>query len=113
VGEPFGLGASFGMNNALCGLQDTFDMEHNLVDTLLEGCRDVFMHKGSPSLACENILLSPLEHSNVFTFCAQPSISPEYTYDVPIENFEICDFNVDISNEDNVHNTLGGNVENI
>jgi len=24
VGEPFGLGASFGMNNALCGLEDTF-----------------------------------------------------------------------------------------
>jgi len=23
VGEPFGLGASFGMNNALCGLEDT------------------------------------------------------------------------------------------
>ena len=37
MGEPFGLGASFGMNNALCGLEDTFDMEHNLVDTPLEG----------------------------------------------------------------------------
>ena len=34
VGESFGLGASFGMNNALCGLEDTFDMEHNLFDTL-------------------------------------------------------------------------------
>ena len=43
VGEPFGLGASFGMNNALCGLQDTFDMEHNLVDTPLEECPDVFI----------------------------------------------------------------------
>jgi len=35
VGEPFGLGASFGMNNSLCGLEDIFDMEHNLVDTPL------------------------------------------------------------------------------
>ena len=26
VGEPFGLDASFGMNNALCRLEDTFDM---------------------------------------------------------------------------------------
>jgi len=38
VGEPFGFVASFGMNNALCGLEDTFDMEHNLFDTPLEGC---------------------------------------------------------------------------
>ena len=38
MGEPFGLGASFDMNNALCGLEDTFDMEHNLVNTPLEGC---------------------------------------------------------------------------
>ena len=38
MGEPFGLGASFDMNNALCGLEGTFDMEHNLVDTPLEGC---------------------------------------------------------------------------
>jgi len=60
VGEPFGLGASFGMNHALCGLEDTLDMEHNLVDTLLEGCRHVFMHEGSPSLACKNVLPSPL-----------------------------------------------------
>jgi len=50
VGEPFRLGASFGMNNALCGLEDTFNMKHNLVDTPLEGCRDVFMHEESPSL---------------------------------------------------------------
>jgi len=38
VGEPFGLDVSFGKNNALCGLEDTFDMEHNLLDTPLEGC---------------------------------------------------------------------------
>ena len=38
VGESFGLAASFGVNNALYGLEDTPDMEHNLVDTPLEGC---------------------------------------------------------------------------
>jgi len=38
VGESFGLAASFGVNNALYGLEDTSDMEHNLVDTPLEGC---------------------------------------------------------------------------
>ena len=58
----------FGMDNTLCGLEDTFNMEHNLVDTALEGCRDVFMHEESPSLACENVLPSPLEHSHISTF---------------------------------------------
>jgi len=29
VGEPFGLGASFGVNNALCGLEGTFDKPEN------------------------------------------------------------------------------------
>ena len=94
VGEAFGLGASFGMNHALCGLEDTFDMDHNLVDTPLKGCRDVFVHEESPSLACDNVLPSPLEHSHVSTFCSQLSFFPEYAYDVPFGNFEICDSNV-------------------
>ena len=85
MGEPFGLGASFGMNNALCRLEDTFDMEHNLVHTPLEGCPDVFMHEESPSLACDNVLPGSLEHSHVPTFCSQPSFSPECTYDVSID----------------------------
>jgi len=51
VGELFRLGASFDMNNALCGLEDTFDIEHNLVNSPLEGCRNVFTYEGSPSLA--------------------------------------------------------------
>ena len=50
VGEPFGLGASFGMGNACCRLETSFDKVHNLVDTLLEGCSDMFMHEGSPSV---------------------------------------------------------------
>ena len=77
------------MNNALCGLEDTFDMEHNLVDTPLEGCHDMFVHERSPSQACDNVLPSPLEHSHVSIFCSQPSFFPEYTYDVLILRFVI------------------------
>jgi len=111
VGEPFGLGANFGMNNALCGSDDTFDMEHNLGDTPLEGCRDAFMHEGSPSLACEKVFPSPLEHFLVSTFCSQPSFSPELDFDVPIDNFEICDSDVDMGYADNMFHMLGGIFE--
>jgi len=111
VGEPFRFSASFGMNNVLCGMKDTFDMEHNLVDTHLEGCQDVFIHEGCPNLACENVFPSPLEHSHVSTFWSHPSFSPEYTYDVPIDNFDICDSNVDMDYMDNMFHMLGGNFE--
>jgi len=30
---------------------------------------------------------------------------------VPIDNFEICDFNVDMGNADNMFHMLGGKVE--
>ena len=73
-------------------------MEHNLVDTPLEQFRDVFAHEGSSNLACDNVLPNPLEHFHVSTFCSPPSFSLEYTYDVPIDNFEICDSNVDLGN---------------
>ena len=66
------------MNIALCGLEDALNMEHSIVDIPLEGCRDVFMHEESPSLTCENVLPSPLEHSHVFTFCSTPLFSFEY-----------------------------------
>jgi len=46
VGESFGLGASFGMTDALCGLGDTVEELHNLVYTPLEGSRDLFLHEG-------------------------------------------------------------------
>ena len=68
MGESFGLVAWFGMNNACCGLEDTFDMEHNLVDTPSEGCRDVFVHEESPNLTCDNVLPGPLNHSHLSTF---------------------------------------------
>ena len=69
------------------------------------------MYEGSPSLAYENVIPSSLEHSHVSTFCSEPSFSPEYIYDVPIDNFEICDSNVDMGYADNMFHMLGGNVE--
>jgi len=77
-GEPFGLGASFGMNNALCELEDTFDMEHNLVGTPLEGCRDVFMHDKSPSLV-KMFFPVPLSIPTFLLFVHNLFFSPEYT----------------------------------
>ena len=44
---------------------------------------------------------------------SQPSLSsPEYVFDVPIDNYEICESNVDLGNEDHMLNLRGGNVEN-
>jgi len=40
---------------------------------------------------------------------SQPSFSLELDFDVPIDNFEICDSNVDMGNKDNVLNMLGEN----
>jgi len=111
VGECFTLVARFGMNNACCGLEDTFNMEQNLVDTPLEECRDAFVHEESLNLACDNVLPSLLDSSHVYTFCSQPSFSPELDSDVLIDNFEICDSNVDMGYKDNMFNTLGGNFK--
>jgi len=111
-GEPFGLVARFDINNAFRGLEDAFDMEHNLVDTPLEGCHDMFVHERSPSLVCDDVIPNSLERSHVSTFCSQPSFFPEYTSNVPFDHFKICDSNVEMGNKDDVLNTLGGNVEN-
>jgi len=114
VGESFGLGAGFGMTNALCGLGDTVEEVHNLVYTPLEGCRDIFFHEGSSSLTYENVLPNPLEHAHVYTFSSPPSSSSlEYAYDVPNDISEISDSNADLGNKDPVPNLLGGNNENV
>ena len=57
VGESFGLGASFDMDNACCGFPDTLDRGHNLVDTPL----DVFVYEGFPSLIYDDAIPSSLE----------------------------------------------------
>jgi len=111
VGESFGLGASFGMTDALCGLGDTVEEVHNLVYTPLEGCRDLFVHGGSSSLSYENVFPNLLEHAHVSTFSSQPSSSsPELAFEVPISIYKICDSEVDMGNEEYMFNVLGGNV---
>jgi len=112
VDEPFGLVARIGINNACCGLKTSFDEVHNLVDTPLEGCSDMFMHEGSPSLGLNHAIPNPLEHFHDSIMCSQPSLSHELDYDVPIDNLEICDSNVDLGHENKLFNVLGGNNDN-
>jgi len=88
-------------------------MAQDLVDNPLEGCREVFVHEGSPSLAYENVLPSSLKRFHVSPILSQPSSSsPEYAFYVPIDNLEICGVTVDLGNDDKMFNMLGGNVEN-
>jgi len=101
------------INNDLCGFEDTLDREHSLFDTPLEGCREVFVHEGTFSFVCDNVIPNSLEQYHVSTMCSQPSLSsPELDYDVPIDNFEICDSKIDMGSADNMLNMLRGNVEN-
>jgi len=51
-----------------------------------------------------------LEHSHVSPMYSQPLFFPKLDFDVRIDNFEICDSNVDMGNKDNVLNILSGNV---
>jgi len=81
MGEPFRLVARFGMNNACCGLETPFEEVHHLVGTTLEGCRDMFVHEGSPSLGCDDVSPNPLEHSHVSPMCSQSSFSPNHLFD--------------------------------
>jgi len=111
VGESLRLVARFGMNNACRGLEDTFDMEHNLVDTPLEVCRDVFVHEETPSLGSNHVSHNPLEHFHDSLLCSQPFFSPEYYVDVPKDISKLCDFNVDLGCENNMFNMLRGNDE--
>ena len=71
------------------------------------------MHKGSPSLAYENVIPSSLEHSHVSTLCSPPSSlsSPKLHLAAPKDISTICDFNVDLGHENNMFNVLGGNVD--
>ena len=90
---------------------DTVEEVHNLVYTPLEGCRDLFVHEGSSSLSFENVIPNPLEHAHVSSISSPPSSSfPEYAFDVPSDNSEICESNVDMGHEEYMFNVLGGNV---
>jgi len=111
VGELFGLVAKFGMNIACCGLETPFDKVHHLRDTFLEGCHDLFVYEGSPSLGCVDAISNSLECSHVSPMLSQPLFSHEHSFDMPNDISKLCDFNVSLSNEENVVNMLGGNVE--
>ena len=54
VGDPFGF-SRFDEVNACLESRDTFDKVPNLVETPLEGHRDVFVHEDSRSLGCDNV----------------------------------------------------------
>jgi len=85
---------------------------HDLAKTALEGCRDVFVHKDSPNLGCDNVLPSPLDYSHVSIICSPPSSSTEFDFDVLVDNPMFCDSNVDLGYEDDMINMLGWNVAN-
>jgi len=55
----------------------------------------MFVHEGSPRPVCDDDIPNSLERYNVSPMYSQPSFSPEIDFDMPIDNFEICDYNVD------------------
>ena len=89
------------------------DEVHDLVETSLEGSRDVYMHEKSPSLGFDNIVLrNPLNDTHVSPICLSRSPSPEYHIDVPNDNPVICDANNNLGYEDKAFSMFGGNVVN-
>jgi len=65
VGEPFGLVTRFGTNNACYRLEIPFEEVHHLVEALLEGCQDMFVHEGSSSLVSDDVIPNSLERFHV------------------------------------------------
>jgi len=59
---------------------------HDLVKALLEGSRDVFVHKDFPNLGCDIVLPNHIDHSHASPLCYLSSPFLEYYLDVPIEN---------------------------
>ena len=53
MGEPFGVVARSSVVNACFDLEDTLDVMHNLVSSLLEGCRYECVRE-EPSSVCFN-----------------------------------------------------------
>jgi len=108
VGKPFGVVARCSALDACFKSEDILDEVSDLVETTLEGSRDVFMHEESPSPGCNNVLPNPLDHSHV---CSLPSQSPQYYLDEPINNFLMCDANVSLGFVNNMFSILSGNVD--
>jgi len=112
-GNSFRFDARFDFADVCFESEDIFDKVHDLVEIPLEGSRDVFMHTESPSHGFDYIVLpNPLDHSHISSTCPQPSISPEYSLDVPNDNPMIFDANIDLGYEDKMFNVLGENADN-
>ena len=112
MGEPFRVVARFDVADACFKLEDTLAVEHNLVNTPLEGSRYECVHEESSSLCFNYAFPNPLDHTHVFPVYSEPPISLEYSLDAPIDNPKICDANNGLGYEDNMFNMLGGNVDN-
>jgi len=67
--EPFELVAKFDVGATYCESDNTYNVVHNLVETLLEGRCDVYVHKESSSLGGDNVLPNPLDQSHVSPTC--------------------------------------------
>jgi len=77
----------FDVANACLELEDTFRVMHDLAKTPLEASYDVYMHKESASLDCNDILLIPHDRSHISPMCSHPSSSLEYYFNVP---YDLC-----------------------
>jgi len=44
----------------------------------------MFVHEGSPSLGCDDVIPNSLERSHVSPMFSQPSFSPEHSVDVRV-----------------------------
>ena len=86
MGKHFGRFARFSVADACFESEDILDEVHDLVEILLEGSRDVFMHKESSSFCFNYAFPNPLDHSYVSPICSLPSPSPKHFIDTPIEN---------------------------
>jgi len=48
------------------GWKTPFEEAHHLDETPLEGCRETFVHEGSLSLVCDDVIPNSLERSHVY-----------------------------------------------
>ena len=86
--------------------KDTVNEVHDLVETTLEGSCDLLVHRDFSSLGCNIVLPNPVDYSHVSSMCTQPSPSPKYYLDVPIDNPMICYANVNLDYEENIFDVL-------
>jgi len=112
VEEPFGGVARFSIVDACFRSENTLEELHYLIETPLDGSRDVFVHKDFPNLDFNNIIYATtIYHSHVSPIYSLPSPSPEYYLAELIGNPIIYDTNIDLGYEDNTFSVFGGNVD--